>query len=79
MTTELHDSEVATLNAARDALQRIHERVGGPSLGEGRLLEALDHADNAIFRVLNVAASYCGVELTYAEIHNRPEPTPDAT
>lgn len=78
MTAELHDSEVATLNAARVALSRISARVDGASLGDGRLLESIDAATVAISRVVDVARAYCGVELTYAELHGRPEPEPVA-
>lgn len=67
MTAALHDSEVATLDAARAAIRRIAGRVQGPSLGEGRLLEALHNVDAAIQRVHIVATAYAGVELTDAE------------
>lgn len=48
-----------------------YEKVDGHDLG--RLTEAADIAETAIFNVMSTARHFCKVEMTEAELHNRRE------
>lgn len=41
------------------------------AVGIGRVLEACDQAETALFNVLNTASSFCGDSLAFAEIRKR--------
>ena len=74
------------MNRAREVLKRLEDAALGRSLGQydpyapvagwdlGRLSEAATAADSAIFHVLSVARTYCGVKITDAQLDGRAEP-----
>lgn len=73
-------SQVGTLNDARDVLRALERAATEGPYGEakahdafnfGKLAETLDAAEGAIFNVLNIAQSYCKIDLTDEQIHNR--------
>lgn len=75
-------SEVAVINAARTMLRALEAEARDVALDAdekhdamdyGRLAEAIDNAEGALFNVLNVADSYCGARLTYEQLHMRPK------
>jgi len=86
LTTE----DIETLNAARKVLlqfQRLAEfnrrpKVDGwlepDGFDYGKFHEAADGANTAIFNVLNIARSYCKVEITDDQIYMREEAEVDA-
>jgi hypothetical protein len=84
MSELLTDAEVSVLNAARMVLAGIEKRAldfSGTSdqkphehLARGRLAEACDRAGGGIFNALNVAQSFCHVDLTHEQLHMRPDP-----
>lgn len=77
--------EVAILNAARTVLGDVERRTRDSDQGDesdrGRLAGIAHTAEHLTFTVLNVAQSYCGVEMSKAEIHNGydggPAPLPE--
>jgi len=82
MTVELHDHEVAALNAARTVLENVERRAtkhepglsAGDAMSRGRLAEAAKTAEHDVFGVLNIYTSHGFGSLTYPQVHNRPEP-----
>lgn len=82
---------IARINRARTALRELerlaqdcghvaqldpHSRPS--AVDYGRMAEALDRAEDAIFNALNVAHNYAGQELDEEELHNRTqEATPE--
>lgn len=80
----LTKAQVGALNDARDVLRAIEKQATSESYSEdsvwqpfdcGKLAEACDSAEGAMFNVLNVARSYLGIKLTDEQIHNRPQET----
>lgn len=81
----LDSTQIEILNLARDILKATEEdardasfkvkpedHVDGHDLG--KLGEACDAAQSAIFNVLNIARSYCHVPITDEQMHNhKPE------
>lgn len=75
--------DIRTLNKARDVLQRIQNetrraawhkepddtKVDGYDLG--RMGEAADRGEGALFNFLNVSRSYCNETISDEEMHNR--------
>lgn len=71
------------MNRARDVLKRLEDAALGRSLEQydpyapvagwdlGRLSEAATAADDAIFHVLSIARTYCGVKITDAQLNGR--------
>ena len=70
---------IGILNAARKILERVDKQAmtdgwnaeNGVSLG--RVAEAADTAAGAIFNFLNVASNYGNVEMSYEQLHGRPQ------
>lgn len=75
--------DIRTLNKARDVLQRIdketrraawHIEPGDTKVDGyefGRMGEAADRAESAIFNFLNVSRSWCDETISDEEMHNR--------
>lgn len=62
--------EIAALNAARTVLDAYGDRLTAPE--HGRFSECASRAENAIFRVLNVAHSHGPQPMDYSALHNVP-------
>jgi len=84
----LTSDDITKLNEARKILKRLEDRTRDAfyDLGDtnkysgevdghdlGRLSEAADVAEGAIFNVLNTARSYCKVAISDGEMHMREE------
>jgi hypothetical protein len=69
----LAPGEVAALNAARNALDRIAARAlyDHKTQASGMLYVAAQDCEHTLFRVLNIAKSYAHVPITNDELHNR--------
>jgi len=78
---KINSTDVAALNAARKVLDQIAEKAtyDFDTQDSGRLAEAADIAEEAIFNVLNVAHSWCRVPLTHDQlhIHGAKDPEPE--
>lgn len=73
-TTLITDTHASILKAARTVLEEIEENARKAQYDEdledgvsawdlGKLSEAADHAEEAIFNALNTANSYCGTKV----------------
>ena len=65
----LSEAEIAILNYARSVLGAVGKRQPSTSSG-GRCQEAIEHAETAIFRVLNLMHNYGHQPMTDEQIHN---------
>jgi len=78
----LTNRDIYTLNAARLVLRQLEkdatERRRDDGVGKypdgydyGRLAQIADSANTALFDTLNIASSYCGVEISGEQLHLR--------
>jgi hypothetical protein len=86
----LNTRDIATLNRAREVLRRVEESAWESSFVHfdpyapvtgcdlGRLLEAANVAEDAIFRVLNTARSSCHTRITDDQLFPSPAYRPKA-
>ena len=71
-------ADAAAMNRMRDTLEALQERckaegrsVQDESFSHGKLAEACDQAEHAIFNVMNIAASHLGCHVANAAIDLR--------
>ena len=65
----LSEAEIAILNYARSVLGAVGKRQPSTSSG-GRCQEAIENAENAVFRTLNLMCSYAHQPMTDEQLYN---------